>query len=358
MDHRMRRERLAGRLRELGVDALFVTRLPNVRYLTGFTGSNGQLLLAVDGAVFFTDGRYAERSRVEVPDVEREIYLDGTAPVVPAAQARGVERLGFEAAGVTYRSWEQLRERAAGIELVPVGPEVERLRRVKDAEEVTLIAAAQEAADAAFERVVLGGGLRQGTTERELALELELEMRRAGADEPGFETIVAFGESGAEPHHHPGDRPLTAGDVVTLDFGACREGYRSDMTRTVAFGEPPARLREVHRLVAAAHRAGVGAVREGASTRDVDRTARSVIQDAGLGDAFPHGLGHGVGLEIHEDPFLRREQDDRLAEGMVVTIEPGVYLPGLGGVRIEDMVEVTAEGCRSLPRSTKELVLL
>lgn len=358
MDHGLRRERLAGRLPELGVEALYVTRLPNVRYLTGFTGSNGQLLLTAEGVVLFTDGRYEEQARMEVPDLERAIYLDGVPPVIPAASERGIGRLGFESAGLTYRDWERLRERAEGIELVPAGPEVERLRRVKDAEEVALIAGAQEAADVAFERVVLGGGLREGVTERELALELELAMRRAGADGPGFPTIAAFGEAAAEPHHHPTDRPLARGDVVGVDFGAKVEGYRSDMTRTVAFGRPPDRLAELHDLVAAAHRAGVAAARGGASTREIDLAARRVIEEAGLAESFPHGLGHGVGLEIHEEPFLRWDREDRLAEGMVVTVEPGVYLPGLGGVRIEDMVEVTADGCRPIARSTKELVLL
>lgn len=358
MDHGLRRRRLAGRLPDLGIEALFVTRLPNVRYLTGFTGSNGQVLISADEVTFFTDGRYAEQARGEVPGAELVTYLEGFPPVMEAASARGFARVGFEAAGVTYRYWQRLGDRSDGVELVPVGPEVERLRRVKDAEEVALIARAQEAADRAFERVVLGGALREGLGERELALELELEMRRAGAEGPGFPTIVAFGENTAEPHHGPTDRALARGDVVKVDFGAVIDGYRSDMTRTVAFGEPPGRLREVHGLVIAAHRAGVEAVHDGASTREVDLAARRVIEEAGLADAFPHGLGHGVGLEIHEEPSLRWDREDRLVEGMVVTIEPGVYLPGLGGVRIEDMVEVTAGGGRAIPRSTKELVLL
>jgi Xaa-Pro aminopeptidase len=357
VDHRLRRERLARRLPELGIDGLLVTRLPNVRYLTGFTGSNGQVLVVPGGAVFFTDGRYGEQSRREVPEVERVVSRDPLPAAVAAAADRGIGRLGFEAAGVTYRTWEQLRA-VDGTELVPVGPEVETLRRVKDRAEVEAIERAQEAADLAFERAVLGGALREGIAERDLALELELAMRRAGADEPGFETIVAFGENAAEPHHHPGDRALARGDVVKLDFGALRDGYRSDMTRTVAFGAPPARLRELHDLVAIAQRAGVAAARDGASTKEVDRAARRVIEEAGLGEAFPHGLGHGVGLEIHEDPFLRWDREEPLAEGMVVTVEPGVYVPGLGGVRIEDMVEITADGCRVLPRSTKELILL
>ncbi|MGZ8605099.1 MAG: M24 family metallopeptidase [Actinomycetota bacterium] len=358
MDHGLRRKRLAGRLVDLEVDALFVTRLPNVRYLTGFTGSNAQALVTADATVLLTDGRYEEQSRREVPDAERVIYLDGVPPVQEQAAASSLARLGFEREGVTFGAWERLRGRLEGVELVPVGGEVERLRAAKDPEEVELVAAAQEAADVAFERVALGGGLREGVTEREVAFALEVEMRRAGADDKGFWTIVAFGEQAAEPHHEPSARTLRRGDVVKLDFGAIAGGYHSDMTRTVAFGEPDGRLREVRDLVAQAQRAGIDAVRAGALVADVDRAARSVIEAAGLGAEFPHGLGHGVGLEIHEDPRLHWDGTAAVPEGAVVTIEPGVYIPGLGGVRIEDMVVVTADGCRPIPRSTKELVVL
>jgi Xaa-Pro aminopeptidase len=234
---------------------------------------------------------------------------------------------------------------------------VEDLRRAKDPDELALIATAQEAADTAFERVVLNGGLREGRSERELARDLEAAMLDAGAHERGFDTIVAFGPGAAEPHHEPTDRPLGRGDVVKVDLGALVRGYHSDMTRTIAFGEPDARLREVHDLVAAAQRSGIRAVRAGAPTAEVDAAARRVIRDAGYADAFPHGLGHGVGLEVHEAPSIRWDATDDLVEGSVVTIEPGVYIPGLGGVRIEDMVEVTADGCRPIPRSTKELVV-
>jgi Xaa-Pro dipeptidase len=358
VDHALRRARLAERLRELGLEAVFVTRLPNVRYLTGFSGSNAQLLLTPAGAVFFTDGRYDEQSRREVDGAERVISLDGFPPVAEHVGRRGLTRLGFESEGVTYRSWERLRENLVGVELVPLGAEVERLRRVKDPAEVERIAAAQEAADVAFERVVLGGGLAEGISERALALRLELAMREAGADGAGFDTIAAFGEQAAEPHHHPTARPLRRGDVVKLDFGALVEGYHSDMTRTVAFGEPDGRLREIHELVAAAQHAGIAAVRPGAGVAEIDRAARGVVEDAGHGPDFPHGLGHGVGLEIHEEPRLRWDGTDEVPEGAVVTIEPGVYIPGLGGVRIEDMVEVTAGGCRPIPRSTREMVVL
>ena len=356
MDHALRRARTVGRLDALELDALLVTRLPNVRYLTGFSGSNAQALVRRDGLVFFTDGRYDEQSRHEVADAERVIYREGFLPIEEHVGTGA--RVGFESAGVTYRYWERLRERLGGRELVPTGPEIERLRIAKERDEISRIAAAQETADVAFERVALGGALREGVTERAIALALETAMREAGADDAGFDAIVAFGENAAEPHHHPGDRELRRGDVVKLDFGALVDGYHSDMTRTVAFGEPTSELREIRDAVAAGQRAGIEAVKPGASLREVDAAARDAIAALGYGERFPHGLGHGVGLEIHEEPFLHWTADDVLLEGSVVTIEPGVYVPGLGGVRIEDMVEVTADGAREIPRSTKELVVL
>ncbi len=360
MDHRSRRERLAERLGALELDALIVTRLPNVRYLTGFTGSNAQLVVARDGsAVFLTDGRYAEQASHEVPDLDRTAYREGyPRPLLDACRTMGATRTGFERRALSFDEWAQLDEGADGLELVPTGPEVEALRRVKDADELERIGRAQGFADDVFERVVLNGGLRAGTTERRVVRDLETAMRDAGADDRAFDSIVAFGDHAAEPHHHPTDRELAPGDVVKLDFGALADGYHSDMTRTVAFGEPDPRVREIRDVVAAANRAGRDAVRPGVSTVDVDAAARTVVSEAGFAEAFPHGLGHGVGLEIHEEPFLRWHSGHELEEGMVVTIEPGVYIPGLGGVRIEDMVEVTADGCRAIPRSTRELIVL
>lgn len=360
MDHGLRRARLVTRLDERGLDALIVTRLPNVRYLTGFTGSNGQVVVGRAGAVFLTDGRYEQQATREVPALERRVYLDERAKHLIAACADlGVERAGFEREGHSYGDWERLAGAAGAIELVPTGGEVESLRASKDAQEIRAIERAQEAADVAFEEIV-AGGLRVGTTERELALALEIAMRGAGAEGAAFGTIVAFGEAAAEPHHDPTDRPLAPGDVVKVDFGARVDGYHSDMTRTVALGEPDPRLREIHDVVAAAQAAGIDAVRPGATLREVDRAARAVVEAAGLADRFPHGLGHGVGLEIHEAPFLRWDspEGERLPAGAVVTIEPGVYVPGLGGVRIEDMVEVTEDGGRVVGSSPRDLLVL
>lgn len=356
VDHASRRSRLHERLEELGLDALLVTRLVNVRYLTGFSGSNGQLLAIPGGGVFLTDSRYEEQSRREVPDLRRVTYPQKlAAALAEAASAEGVRRIGFEAAGMTYRSWRELAD-IQGINLEPLEDEVERLRWAKDPEEIALLERAQEVTDAAFDRVI--GKLAEGVTERQVAFELDLAMREIGAERVGFDTIVAFGENAAEPHHGPSERPLRRGDVVKMDFGCVVDGYHSDMTRSVAFGQPEARLREIHALVLRAQLAGIDAVRAGIAGQEADRAARSVIEEAGLGDRFGHSLGHGVGLEIHEGPTLRSGSEDVLPAGAVVTVEPGVYVPGLGGVRIEDAVVVGEDGCRPLPRTPKDLLVL
>jgi len=355
MDFPGRRARLAARLSDLEIDAFLVNRLPNVRYLTGFTGSNGQLLLAAESATFLTDSRYTEQSRHEAPDVERVTYQAFPAAFAEACTALGAKRVGFESGGVTYRLYRELGE-ADGFELVPTDGEVERIRWAKEPEERERIGQAQAVTDDCFERIV--AKLAEGMTEREVALEMELTMRQNGADALAFDSIVAFGENAAEPHHHPTDRPLQQGDVVKLDFGALYRGYHSDMTRTIALGEPSSELREVHALVKAAQQAGIDAVRAGVTGAEADAAARKVIEEAGRGEAFGHSLGHGVGLEIHEGPTLRAKSEDELPAGAVVTVEPGVYLPGVGGVRIEDMVEVTEDGCRPMPTSTGDLVVL
>jgi Xaa-Pro aminopeptidase len=355
MDFPGRRSRLAARLSDLDIDAFLVTRLPNVRYLTGFTGSNGQLVLGAESATFFTDSRYTEQSRHEVPQAERITYTEFPAAFAEACAALGAKRVGFESGGVTYRLYRELDE-AGEFELVSTEGEVERLRWVKEPEEIELIGQAQAITDDCFDRII--AKLAEGMTEREVALEMELTMRQNGADGLAFDSIVAFGESAAEPHHHPTDRPLQQGDVVKLDFGALYRGYHTDMTRTVAFGEPSAELREIHALVKAAQQAGIDAVRPGVTGAEADAAARKVIKEAGRGKDFGHSLGHGVGLEIHEGPTLRAKSEDVLPAGTVVTVEPGVYVPGLGGVRIEDTVEVTEEGCRPMASSTRDLVVL
>ena len=357
MDHLMRRNTLAERCADVDVDALLITKLANVRYLTGFTGSSATALVGHAGSVFFTDGRYDEQSRHEVPDLTRVASMENPAGAIFAhAKRLGVERLGFERHAVTVAQLERWQDVFEGVRLTGVGEEVERLRWAKDAEELSLLRAAQEATDGAFEDIL--DVLVVGITERQVAAQLELALARHGADALSFDAIVAFGEHAAEPHHRPCHRALAEGDVIKMDFGALVDGYHTDMTRTVAFGEPVAELRKVHDIVAAAQQAGIDALRPGILAADADRAARSVIEDAGYSDRFTHGLGHGVGLEIHEGPSLRRDGEDIIPTGAVVTVEPGVYLAGLGGVRIEDAVEVTDDGSSVLGVSTRELIEL
>jgi Xaa-Pro aminopeptidase len=353
----MRRRALGARLGDLGVDALLVTRPVHVRYLTGFTGSNGQLVLTAEDARFLTDGRYTEQARHEVPDVERRTYArqhhEETQTFLREA---GVSRLGFESAHVTVAQHGKLGEALGDVELIGVDGAIEPLRAVKDADELAALRRAQAATDAAFDAVLERCSV--GITEQHLARELERILRDEGADGLAFDPIVAFGEQAAEPHHEPGHRVLEEGDVIKLDFGGLVEGYHADMTRTVAFGAAPTELRKIHDVVREAQQAGIDAVRAGVRGSDVDAASRDVISRAGYGDRFVHGLGHGVGLEIHEQPWLGAGQDGELPEGAVVTVEPGIYIPGLGGVRIEDTVEVTEDGCRVLPTSTRELIEL
>ena len=357
MDHVTRRNRLTERLPDLGVDAVLVSSLSNVRYLTGFTGSSASALVGTAGSVFFTDGRYAEQSRLEVPDLDRVASMEPPAPaMLEHCRRLDVRRLGFERHAVTVAQLESWEAALEDLELVGVGREVERLRWTKDPAELGLLRAAQEATDAAFANIL--DILAIGITERQAAAQLEQAMLLHGADGLSFPSIVAFGEHAAEPHHRPTHRALAEGDVIKMDFGALVDGYHTDFTRTVAFGEPPPELRKVHDLVAEAQQAGIDALRPGAVGKEVDAAARAVIVDGGYGDRFDHGLGHGVGLDIHEGPSLGTRSDDELPVGAVVTVEPGVYLPAVGGVRIEDAVEVTEEGGRPLGSSTRELIEL
>ena len=355
MDHRLRRDALSARFEELSVDALFVTRLLHTRYLTGFTGSNGQVLVRGDGALFLTDGRYTEQSRREVPDLERVTYLNPLREELPAF-LDGVGRLGFEAEEMTVAARDRYAAALGDVELVPTTEVIESLRAVKDDEERAAIRQAQAITDAAFERILERFSV--GISEQQISRQLEALMMDEGAEGLAFDSIVAFGESAAEPHHEPSHRLLEEGDVIKLDFGARFAGYHADMTRTIAFGAPAGEIKKIHDVVKESQQAGIDAVRAGVTGASVDAVSRDVIERAGYGDRFVHSLGHGVGLEIHEAPSLGRKQDEPLPAGAVVTVEPGIYIPGLGGVRIEDMVEVTDDGCVVVGTSTRDLIEL
>jgi len=356
MDVAGRTDRLRALLEEEGVDALLVTSLTNVRYLTGFTGSAGVLVVTAADALLVTDGRYTEQAADQLASSGAPARLEITATeqrrVVTDALA-GAGRIGLEAEHVTWAAQRRyVQEWFADQALVPTSGLVERLRRWKDAGELARMEAAAAVADTALAE--LRPGLLDGPTEAEFALELDATMRRLGATRPSFETIVASGPNGARPHARPSGRRITPGDLVVLDFGAVVDGYCSDMTRTVAVGEVDATAARMLEVVTAAQAAGVAAVAPDVAATAVDAACREVIADAGWADAFTHGTGHGVGLDIHEAPRVGSTSDAVLGPGDVVTVEPGVYLPGHGGVRVEDTVVVTPEGCRPLTHSTKD----
>jgi len=337
------------------IDALLVSAPTNVRYLTGFSGSAGLVVVTESEMVLVTDGRYTEQAANQLAGSAAHSRLEITSTqqreVVTAAVGKAL-RVGLEADHITWSTQRRYAEEwFATQEIVPTSGLVERLRRAKDEAELARMELAAAIADAALAEQ--RHRLLEGPSEAEFALELDSIMRRLGASGTSFETIVASGPNGAMPHARPSERRLTEGDLVVLDFGCIVDGYCSDMTRTVAIGDIDATRQRMLDVVIAANAAGIAAVRSGVDARAVDLAARSVIVDAGWGDAFSHGTGHGVGLDIHEAPRVAGSSADTLWDGDVVTVEPGVYLPEYGGVRMEDSVVVTPDGCRTLTHSTK-----
>jgi Xaa-Pro aminopeptidase len=354
-----RRDRLRRRLGDLDVQAALITRLVNVRYLSGFTGSNAALLVTAGGEdTLATDGRYVEQAANECPGLAVIDDRLCAMALVGHARGAGVSQVAYEAHDVTVDALDNLLASAEGaLNLVRLGHAVEELRCVKDAEELDLLREACAIGDRAL--AALLPWLRTGRTEREISRRLEELMLDEGGDGRAFETIVAGGPHSSIPHHQPTDRPIERGDLLKLDFGSLYRGYHADMTRTFVVGSAPADWqRDTYDLVALAQAAGRAAAAVGAELADVDRAAREVVEAAGLGDAFPHGLGHGVGLEIHEDPFLLATSAGTLDVDVPVTIEPGVYLPGRGGVRIEDTIVVTDGTPELLTTTTKELLVV
>jgi Xaa-Pro aminopeptidase len=365
-----RAARLAADIRERGLDVLLVATPLNVRYLTGFTGTNGLTLIVAEKFDsrpphrFFTDFRYATQSAAQVPDeFDRKIaagdLLEAAVSTLSSFGNAAGRRLGFDEASITVKQHARLGELlGAEWELVPCAGAVEQLRAVKDAGEIDRIRGAAELADEALQGVLEAGVVHR--TERDVAIELELRMRRLGAEAPSFPSIVAAGAHGALPHAEPRAREIHKDALLTIDWGALHEGYCSDCTRTYATGERiSARAREIYELVRSAQEQALAAVKAGPSGREVDRVARELIEQAGHGEHFGHGLGHGVGMEVHEGPRLSRlAGEEPLQVGNVVTVEPGVYLPGRLGVRIEDLVVITENGQEVLTGLPKELTVI
>ncbi len=342
-------------------DALVITNLANGRWLTGFSGSAMIVVLTPDGLLVITDGRYATQApaELEAAAVNGRVVIANRGADQQSAAAEAVVGLRRIALEADHVSWSRYRTFAGewfgDADLVPATGVIERLRRRKSPEEVARVAAAAATADGALAEVL--PRLAERPTEGEVAAELDYLMRRGGASGSAFDTIVAAGDNSALPHARPGPRRIEPGDLVVIDFGAIVDGYRSDMTRTVCVGEPRSPGGRIYEVVRASQQAGVEAVAAGVSCAEVDAACREVIDDAGWGEAFLHSTGHGVGLDIHEAPSLSSRSDEVLAAGEVVTVEPGIYLAGEGGVRIEDTVVVTDDGCARLTCSPKTLVV-
>jgi len=368
MNYGPRIETVRDKMKKEDVTSLFVTNTTNVRYLCGFTGSNGSLLLGADGAHFFSDGRYKTQAGEQVEGADVSIYGTpnefgegvrkqlGTEPSKVAFEASHVSVLKSPQSGDGRPSLEELETHFEGHELVPSKGWVEDVRKVKDADELRLIKSAAELADAGFAHIV--EQIEVGKTEHELALDLEFFMRKSGADGVSFELIVAAGERSALPHARPTDKVVEKGRYLLFDLGCKLDGYCSDLTRTVIIGPADDRHREIYDLVLKAEEASLAEIRSGVTGVDIDKIARDIISEAGYGEDFSHGLGHGVGLDVHEEPRLSRISTDTLQVGNVVTVEPGIYLAGWGGVRIEDLVFVGAEGPEVASAAPKELMIL
>ncbi|AMA72502.1 Xaa-Pro peptidase family protein [Aneurinibacillus thermoaerophilus] len=344
-------------MQEQELDGMLITNGYNRRYVSGFTGSSGCCLLTMEAADLITDFRYVEQATKQAPFFEIVRHqADMLDMAVNRAKHHGVRRLGFEKHHLTYALFQRLEEWAGDIELVPVAGIVEEARLMKTPEEVQIIKEAAEIADKAFSHILTY--IRPGMKELEVANELEFYMRSLGASGSSFDIIVASGIRSALPHGVASDKVIEDGDMVTLDFGAYYKGYCSDITRTIAVGEPGKKMREIYDIVLRAQLNGVQNIRPGMTGKEADALTRDIIAAAGYGSMFGHSTGHGLGLEVHEGPTLSARGDRPLAPGMVVTIEPGIYLEGMGGVRIEDDVLITGDGCEILTKSPKELLVI
>jgi len=352
-----RRRDIAARLSQLKADALLVSAPANVRYLSDYTGSNGLVLLLPSETHFFTDPRYEISARQNIAGHVHIVKGPLTASVIQVIKRKRLKKIGFESGWTQYDAYQRLKEGLPlGVSLVPVGRIIEERRMVKSPGEIDTIRRSVNLNSEAFSRVLKR--LRPGVRELDVAAEIEFQMKMLGAEKPSFDTIIAAGPHSALPHSHPTGHQIGANELLLIDMGASLEGYASDMTRVIHLGPPPKKIREMYRAVLEAQLAGIAAVREGTTAGKVDTATRNVLKKHKLDKAFVHSTGHGLGLEIHEPPRLGKKDKTRLQAGMAITIEPGVYIEGLAGIRIEDTVLVTRNGCEVLTPTSKEFVHL
>jgi Xaa-Pro aminopeptidase len=350
-------DKLQEKLREKNIEAFLVTKRENVRYLSRFTGTAGKLLITQSDNIFITDFRYLDQAADQTDGcVIEEIssnFIDGFSELL---KRKNIKNLSFESQDMNFKMYQKFKEKLDVDSLNPVESLVEELRMIKDQAEIEKIKKAVEIADQGFK--FLTNFIKPGKSEKEVALELEFFMKRQGGEANAFDFIVASGKRGALPHGVASEKKIEIGDLVTIDFGTVYQGYHSDITRTLAVGEPSDTLRDIYELVLTAQEKVIAEIKAGMDCFDADKIARDFISEAGYKDNFGHGLGHGVGLEIHEAPRLSYTSEAVLKAGMVVTDEPGIYISGLGGVRIEDDLLITESGCEVLNSAPKELIIL
>jgi Xaa-Pro aminopeptidase len=349
-------EKIQRRLDKLGIDGMLITSSYNRRYMTGFTGSAGVVLITPGKGLLITDFRYTEQATKQCKGYE-VVQQKGSITEEVAAQVKkfGVQKLGFEENDVTFSTFKAF-DKEINAELVPFSGEIEKLRLIKTEAEIKILKEAAEIADAAFKHIL--GFIRPGLKELEVSNELEFFMRSLGATSSSFDTIVASGYRSALPHGVASDKVIESGDMITLDYGAYYKGYVSDITRTIALGEPSDKLKEIYQIVLDAQLRGVNGIKPGITGKQADALTRDYITEHGYGEYFGHSTGHGIGLEVHEGPALSKKSDIVLEPGMAVTVEPGIYIAGLGGVRIEDDIIITKDGNERLTHSDKELIIL
>jgi Xaa-Pro aminopeptidase len=348
--------RVRSGLLDFRVDAVLFLDMKNIRYLTGFTGSDGALLIGRDKQVLLVDGRYTNQAKREIKDVAVFEYREKIGGIKTAIADIGLTSVSFESTAMNVHTYLRLKKEMKGVVFKPLSDEISAIRTIKDERE---IACMRKASEISFQAILAVRELiKPGVREKDVALELEFAMGKKGAEQIAFPVIVASGANSSLPHAKPGSRSIESGDVVMIDCGAVYQGYHSDETWTIVVGKGNDRQRKVYAVVKEAHDRALEAVRAGAPCREIDRVARSFIEDKGHGKYFSHSTGHGVGLDVHEAPRIAGESEHVLETGMVVTIEPGVYIPNLWGIRIEDMVLVTDDGCEILTKTPKDFTIL
>lgn len=341
------------------IDAFYITSAVNRKYFTRFTSSAGYLLLTKQKTVFITDHRYFEDAKQIITDIEVRAYSsrDELPSMITAVFAEAeAKTVGFEDNRLSYADYLSLKEQFCDFTLVPAGADIDRTRQIKTKEEISFIETAQSVSDKVFAKMC--GFFKAGYTERDCAVELDYQIMKHGGEGHAFETIMAFGANSSKPHSIPGSKKLESGDLILMDYGAKYKGYCSDITRTVCFGKPSQQFQDIYNIVLQAQKSALGNIKEGVACREVDSIAREYIKAHNFENNFNHNLGHSVGIEIHENPGFTQKSEDILKAGMVLTVEPGIYIEGTGGVRIEDLVVVGEDGIKNLTRAQKDKLII